>query len=549
MSTEYDYVIIGAGSAGCVLANRLSADPAHSVALLEAGGRDRSILYKMPAGVIKLLGRARGNWAFHTEEQAHLDQRKLYWPRGKVLGGSSSINGMIYIRGHARDYDHWRQLGLDGWGYSDVLPYFIRAEHNEFGAGEYHGMDGPLAVSNPRSNNPLFPAFIQAGVEAGYPRTLDFNGPQQEGFGPYQLTVQHGERCSTSVGYLRPAMRRSGLNIITQALATRILFDGKRAIGVEYRQGNHVRTIRARKEVILSGGVINSPQLLQLSGIGDADHLASLGIAIVQHLPGVGQNLQDHLDCTIINRCLQPVTLHSQMNPLNMVMTGVQYLATRNGAGASNGLEAGAYVRTSPDLELPDVQLHFVAAVLSDHGRGASPGHGFTVHMCQLRPESRGEVRLRSADPRAAPMIQPNYLASEIDRAVMRRGVRIVRDVLRQPAMAPYRGQELEPGDAIHSDDALDAWIRQNAETIYHPVGTAKMGVASDPMAVTNHRCQIIGVENLRVVDASVMPTLIGGNTNAPTIMIAEKIADDILGITPPSAQSDRSMASDGLAA
>lgn len=530
MSAEFDYVVVGAGSAGCVLANRLTADPKNRVALVEAGGRDNSIFYKMPAGVMKLLGGRKGNWYYHTEKQKFLNDRQLYWPRGKVLGGSSSINGMIYNRGHARDYDHWRQLGLEGWGFTDVLPYFKLSEDNENGADELHGSGGPLAVSNPRSPNPLFPAFVKAGVEAGYPRTDDFNGPQQEGFGPYQLTIRNGERCSTAAGYLLPILSRPNLNIITQAQVTRILFDGRRAIGVEYRIGQNTHKILARKEVILSGGVINSPQLLQLSGIGDAADLQALGIKIRENLPGVGKNLQDHLDNTIINRSLQPLSLHSQLNPFRMAMTGLQYVAMRKGPGTSNGLECGGYVRSRPDLEIPDIQMHFVAAVLYDHGRGASPGHGFTVHMCQLRPESRGEIRLRSKDPLAAPLIQPNYLSSEVDRDVMRRGVRIVRDVLKQPAMAQYLGDELEPGQTLQNDAELDAWIRQNAETIYHPVGTAKMGAANDPMAVTNNRCQLIGFEGLRVVDASVMPTLVGGNTNAPTIMIAEKIADDILG-------------------
>ncbi len=527
---EFDYIVVGAGSAGCVLASRLTESPGNSVLLLEAGGKDNHIFYKMPAGVIRLLGGQRGNWYYHTEPQQNLDGRSLYWPRGKVLGGSSSINGMIYIRGHARDYDHWRQLGLEGWSFADVLPYFRRSEANENGADAFHGHDGPLAVSNAHSPNPLFRAFIDAGGQAGYPLTDDFNGPRQEGFGPYQFTIRKGERCSTSMAFLRPALSRPNLKVETGALASRILLDGKRAVGVEYIQGGRTRTARARQTVILAGGVINSPQLLQLSGIGDGERLSALGIKTVHHLPGVGQNLQDHLDCTVINRCLQPITLHSQLNPITMGMTGIRYLVNGTGPGTSNGLESGAYVKSLPDLELPDLQFHFVAAVLEDHGRARSPGHGFTVHYCQLRPESRGSVLLGSADPRDAPLIQPNYLATDTDRRAMREGARIIRNVLRQPAMASYLGEELQPGAARVSDDELDAWVRARAETIYHPVGTAKMGLASDPFAVVDARCRVLGFDGLRVVDASVMPTLIGGNTNAPTIMIAEKIADDILG-------------------
>lgn len=530
---DYDFIIVGAGSAGCVLANRLSADPSNRVLLVEAGGRDGNILFKMPAGVIKLLGGKRGNWFYHTEAQQNLDGRRLYWPRGKVLGGSSSINGMIYIRGHARDYDQWRQLGLKGWSYADVLPYFRRSEGNVGGADAYHGGDGPLGVSNPPSGNPLFKAFIEAGVQAGHARTADFNGAQQEGFGPYQLTIKDGARCSTAVAFLRPALSRPNLEVEVGALATRILFEGRRAVGIEFIQGGKTRRVSARREVILSGGVVNSPQLLQLSGVGDAAALGALGIDVVADLPGVGQNLQDHLDCTVINESLQPITLHSQLNPLAMAMSGIRYLAFRNGPGISNGLESGGFVRTRPDLEIPDVQLHFVAAILCDHGRGKSPGHGFTVHVCQLRPESRGWIGLRSRDPREPAVIQPNYLASETDRRVLREGVRITRDVLRQAAMAPYLGKELEPGAADVSDEAIDAWIRRSAETIYHPVGTAKMGSKDDRSAVLDEECRVHGLGGLRVVDASAMPTLVGGNTNAPTIMMAEKISDAILGRAP----------------
>jgi choline dehydrogenase len=538
VSNTYDYIIIGAGSAGCVLAARLSEDPQCRVLLLEAGGKDSNFMIHMPAGVGSLISGENENWSYYTEPQAQLDDRKLFWPRGRVLGGSSSINGMIYIRGHARDYDLWQQLGLPGWSFADVLPYFRRSEGNENGGDAFHGGDGPLAVSNARNTNPLFDAFVAAGREAGHPFTDDFNGPQQEGVGPYQHTIRGGKRCSAAAAYLTPVLDRPNLTVETEALTSRVLFEGKRAVGVEYERGGERRTAHVDAEVLLSGGAVNSPQLLMLSGVGPRDYLAGFDLPCVMDLPGVGQNLQDHLDCTLLYECSQPITLYSMSNPLRMLLTGMQYAFFKKGVATSNGLEAGAFLKTRPELDLPDIQIHFVAAMMRDHARVKADRHGFTVHVCQLRPDSRGFVGLHSADPAAHALIQPNYLQAETDLRVLRDAVRLARNIVAQPAMDAYRGPEFWPGEGRQTDAELDVWIRATAETIYHPVGTAKMG--HDDMAVVDERCRVHGLEGLRVIDASVMPTLVGGNTNAPTIMIAEKIADDLRGRTPPAPESVR---------
>ena len=535
--SRFDYIIIGAGSAGCVLANRLTADGKTRVLLLEAGGKDNSILVKMPAGVGSLIkDKGAYNWGFWTEGEPHLDDRKLWWPRGKGWGGSSSINGMIYIRGHARDYDQWRQMGLSGWSYGEVLPYFKRSETLEGGGDDYHGSDGPLYVSKASTPNPIFSSFIKAGADAGYKVTSDFNGYQQEGFGPFQLTIKDGQRWSAARGYLHPVKdQRPNLVTEIEARTTKIIIENGRAVGVAYVQGKKQTTkiAYADSEVLLCAGAVQSPQILQLSGIGDPEALAKVGVPVVHALKGVGKNLQDHLDVVISWECPQAITAYSYNKGLKRLATGLNYLLRGQGPGRQNFLEAGAFLKSRPDLDRPDLQLHCVLAIMKDHGKTVIEKDGFSVHVCQLRPESRGEVALRSADPFDDPAILANYLATDEDRRALREGVKMVRALVEGAAMDAVRGEEFQPGEAIQSDADLDAWIRETSETIYHPVGTCRMGAAGDDLAVVDETLCVHGLKGLRVVDASVMPTLVGGNTNGPTIMIAEKAADMILGRAP----------------
>jgi choline dehydrogenase len=528
---RFDYVIVGAGSAGCVLANRLSEDPANKVCLIEAGKKDTSLLVRMPAGVGALIkDKNDHNWGFTTEPQAQMDGRELFWPRGKGWGGSSSINGMIYIRGHARDYDQWRQMGLDGWSFADVLPYFKRSEGYEGGETDFHGGDGPLKVSESPLSDGIFGAFITAGQQAGHKLTDDFNGAEQEGFGRYQRTIHEGERWSASFGYLRPIEKtRPNLTILSTGMVTRVVLENGRATGVEVVSGKAGATeiIQASKEVLVCAGAVQSPQLLQLSGIGDPKHLNEIGIETKVVSPNVGQNLQDHLNVTVIHEMLTPDSAYSKQKGLKKIGVGLRYLLNKSGPGADNFLQAGAFLKSRDGLDVPDLQLHLVNAIVIDHGNHNAGKDGFTVDVCQLRPESRGTILARSSDPFDTPSIDPNHLATEEDRRAMRESVKMVREVCAQDALAPWRGLEMHPGVGVTDDEAIDAYIRRTGETIYHPVGTVAMG--AQETAPLDAELKVRGVEGLRVVDASVMPTLIGGNTNAPTIMIAEKAADLIL--------------------
>ena len=521
----YDYIIAGAGSAGCVLANRLTEDPAVKVLLLEAGGRDTERNIQIPAAFAKLFQTAC-DWSYYTEAEPHLDNRKLYWPRGKVLGGSSSINAMIYIRGNHRDYDEWRDLGNPGWGFVDVLPYFKKSENQQRGASEYHGTGGPLSVSDLRCTTPLSLAFVGAAVECGFRGNNDFNGPSQEGFGYYQVTQKDGRRHSAAAAFLHPAMGRPNLTVKTGVLAAGILFDGKRAIGVSYQEKKGNAQARAEREVILSAGAIGSPQLLLLSGVGPADQLRKFGIPVVCDLPGVGANLQDHPALPVAYDCPEPVSLASAES-LGSVM---RYMLFKDGPLTSNVAEAGGFLKISADCPTPDLQFHFGAALYVNHGLEPIKDHGFTLGPTLVRPLSVGSLGLRSNNPLDAPVINANYYAEPRDMTVMVEGIKLARRLAASRAFARYRGREWFPGEDIKSDDALRAYVRQKSETLYHPAGTCKMG--KDPMAVVDAELRVRGVERLRVVDASIMPTVPGGNTNAPTIMVAEKGADMIRAIS-----------------
>lgn len=519
LSNEYDYVVVGAGSAGCVLARRLTEEVGARVLLLEAGGPDRRREIQIPAAFGKLF-KTECDWNYETEPQPNLGGRRLYWPRGKMLGGSSSMNAMVYIRGHRADYDGWRDAGNDGWDFPSVLPYFKKAEHQERGTSEFHGTGGPLNVADLRTINPLSRAFVAAAAETGHPLNSDFNGAEQEGFGVYQVTQKGGRRCSAADAYLKPALGRPNLTVLTGAHATRVVFEGTRAAGVEYVRGGRAERASAAREVILSGGAINSPQLLMLSGVGSADELMRLGITPVADLPGVGRNLQDHLIVAVAYACTRPVSLASAEAKRNIV----SYLLFRRGPLTSNVAEVGGFVRTDPRLPAPDLQFHFGPVYYISHGFVRPEGHGFSVGPTLIRPRSRGLITLKSADPFAPPSIEPRYMEDEADLRLLVEGVKLARELAHAKAFGDFRGAPL--CEKLSTDGEIVEHIRAAAETIYHPTGTCAMGAGAS--AVTDARLRVRGVKGLRVVDASVMPEIVGGNTNAPVIMLAEKAADDI---------------------
>ena len=527
-----DYVIVGAGSAGSALAYRLGQAGA-SVTVIEHGGTDAGPFIQMPAALSYPMNMAMYDWGFQTEPEPHLGGRKLATPRGKVIGGSSSINGMVYVRGHARDFDTWADMGATGWGYADVLPYFKRMEHAHGGGdGAWRGHDGPLHITRGPRSNPLFNAFIEAGRQAGYPVTPDYNGEAQEGFGAMEATIWKGRRWSAANAYLRPAMKAGNVKVV-RALASRVVFEGSRAVGVEVRRGGGTEVIRAGVEVILAASSINTPKILMLSGIGPGAHLAEHGITVRADRAGVGANLQDHLEVYMQFAAKLPITLYKYWNLFGKGLIGAQWLLTGRGLGASNQFEACAFIRSRAGIEYPDIQYHFLPIAVRYDGRSVAAGHGFQVHVGPMRSLSRGAVTLRSGDPADAPVIRFNYMSETKDWEEFRDCIRLTREVFGQAAMQTHVKSEIQPGSAVQTDAEIDAFIREHAESAYHPCGTARMGRADDPMAVVDPECRVIGVDGLRVADSSIFPQVTNGNLNAPSIMVGEKAADHILGRTP----------------
>ena len=533
---EADFVIIGSGSAGSAMAARLSEDGKHSVLVLEYGGTDAGPFIQMPGALSFPMNMRRYDWGYKSEPEPHLDGRELACPRGKVIGGSSSINGMVYVRGHAGDYDNWAENGAEGWSYSDVLPYFLRMENwhesGQGGDGHWRGTDGPLHITRGKRDIPLHQAFVESGQQAGFEVTKDYNGEQQEGFSPMEQTVYKGQRWSAADAYLKPALKRPNLNL-HKCMARRIVIEDGKAVGVEVQSGKKIYIVHALKEVIVAASAINSPKLLMLSGIGPAEHLKEMGIPVVADRPGVGQNLQDHLELYIQQACTLPITLFKYWNLIGKLRVGIQWLFNKTGPGSSNAFESCAFLRSKPGVRYPDIQYHFLPIAVRYDGQAASDGHGFQAHVGPMRSPSRGSVTLRSSDPDDDPKILFNYMSDPQDWADFRHCIRLTRDIFGQDAFAPYRGKEIQPGSEVQTDTELDAFILKHVESAYHPCGTCKIGRSDNPMAVVDPECRVIGVNALRVVDSSIFPRIPNGNLNGPSIMVGEKGADMILGRAP----------------
>ena len=532
---EADFVIVGAGSAGCAMAYRLS-EAGSSVIVIEHGGTDAGPLIQMPAALSYPMNMSLYDWGYQSEPEPHLGGRRLACPRGKVIGGSSSINGMVYVRGHAGDFDHWAESGAKGWSYADVLPYYLRMENwHDGGHGgdpDWRGNNGPLHVSRGPRTNPLFKAFVDAGKQAGYEGTDDYNGEKQEGFSPMEQTVWKGRRWSAANAYLRPALKRDNCTLV-KGLATRVVIENGRATGMEIKNGGSVQTVKARKEVILAASSLNSPKLLMLSGIGPAAHLAEHGIDVVADRPGVGKNLQDHLEVYMQMACSQPITLYKHWNLFSKALIGAQWLFTKTGLGASNQFESTGFIRSNAGVDYPDIQYHFLPIAVRYDGKVAADGHGFQAHVGPMRSPSRGEVTLRSANPAEAPKIVFNYMSTDQDWEDFRNCIRLTREIFSQEAFEPFLKHEIQPGAAVQSDDEIDSFIREHAESAYHPCGTCKMGDPKDPMSVVDPECRVIGIDGLRVADSSIFPRITNGNLNGPSIMTGEKASDYILGKNP----------------